>query len=176
MTASTAFAEAPWRAKLQAGLTLFVALAGTALGLAVIYFDARNSAELRAYRSSGECTNAAAALGTETCRYTGTATVVTTTQQSTLAVTLAFSTLPGHTFVATFPSDREPDLSALETGASAPAELWNGEVTKYAGVKSVQDPEFLPQNIAAIGGLLVAVGTGLIVWAFALVRRAWRRR
>ena len=160
---------------MQAGLTLFLALAGTVVGIVVIYFDVRNSVELRAYQSSGACASATAALGTDTCRYTGAATVASTTQQSTLAVNLTFAALPGRAFVATFPSDRAPDPSVLATGASATAELWNGEVTQYAGVKSVQNPEFLPQNIAAIGGLLVAVGAGLIAWAFVLVRRAWRR-
>lgn len=141
----------------------------------MIYFDVRNSAELRAYQSSGECASATDALSMDTCRYEGTATVTSTSQQSTLAVDLTFPSLPGQTFVATFPSDREPDPSALATGATAPAELWNGEVTQYAGVKSVQHPDFLPQNLAGIGGILVVVGVGLIVWAFTLVRKAWRR-
>ena len=175
MTASAATSEAPWQAKVQAALTLLFALAGTIVGLVVIYFDVRNSAELHAYQSSGVCASASDALATDTCRYTGAATVTSTAQHSTLEVDLTFSSLPGQTFVTTFPNDREPDPSALAMGASAQAELWNGHVTQYAGVKSVQDPEFLPQNIASIGGLLVIVGVGLIVWAFTKVRKAWRR-
>lgn len=142
--------------------------------MVVIYFDVHNSAELRAYQSSGLCSAPADALTSDTCLYRGQATVTGTTQQSTLAVNLTFGTLPGQTFVATFPSDRQPDPASLATGATAPAELWNGVVTEYAGVKSVEHPDFFPQHIAPIGGLLVVVGAGLIVWAFTLVRRAWR--
>jgi hypothetical protein len=174
LTASASTGEAPWRAKLQAGLLLLIAVAGTVMGAVAVYMDYRNSADLRAYQSAGTCSVAADALSSDSCRYMGNATVTATSQQSKLSMTLTVEGLRGHSFVATFPFSREPAASYLADGATAPAELWNGTVTQFAGVKSAENPEFLPK-LALAGWILVVVGLGLIGWGVTLARKAWRR-
>lgn len=173
MTANAGSRERQWRFKLQSSITLFVAIVGVATGVILVYFDYRNSGELRAYRSAATCATASAALTADSCRYTGLATVTASSQQTTLSVSLSFPSLPGHSFVATFPSDREPGAASIGTGATAPAVLWNGEVTEFAGVTSVQDPEYLPSNLAGSGWIMVVIGLGLAAWAVTLVRQAW---
>ena len=171
--ARAASGEAPWRAKLQAALLLLISAAGTAIGAVAVYLDYRYSAELHAYQSADRCSLAASALTTETCRYVGDATVTATSRQSALFVTLSVTGLARHSFVATFPLDREPAASELTDGTTAPAELWDGLITEYAGVKTADNPEFLPQ-LAAIGWTLVVVGVGLMGWGVTLARKAWR--
>jgi hypothetical protein len=127
LTASAGSREAPWRFKLQASITLLVAIVGIATGAILVYFDYRNSGELRAYRSAAVCATASTALTADSCRYTGLATVTASSQQTTLSVSLSFPSLPGHSFVATFPSDREPDAASIGTGAPARAVLWNAK-------------------------------------------------
>lgn len=167
--------EAPWRAKVQAAGTLLVAAAVTVLGLAAVYSGLHTSAEIQAYQSAGTCAAPADALSGGTCRYTGTGTVTGTSTQSALEVDLTVSSLPGHSFVATFPFNREPDQSALTTGATAPAEVWNGQVTEYAGVKSAQEPEYSVQGLAPIGLGFVIAGLFVMTWGAYLARQAWRR-
>ncbi len=156
-------------------LLIVIAAAGAGLGAAAIYSDFHTSAEVRAYQSAGTCAAAADSLSTDTCRYLGQATVTGTSQHDHLSVNLSVDSLPGHTFTATFPISREPASSSLSAGATAPAEVWNGQVTEFAGVKSAQDPEFMPQGLALGGVGLVVAGLGLIAWGVFLARRAWRR-
>ena len=175
LTGPTSVGEAPWRFKLQSAITLVIAIIGITAGATLVYFDFRNSSELQAYRLAAACATASAALTSDRCLYTGAATVTASSQQTTLALTLSISTLPGNAFVATFPADREPDPSSISAGATANAVLWNGEVTEFAGVKSVQNPEYLPMHLAGVGWIMVVIGLGLAVWAVRLVRQAWAR-
>lgn len=174
MTADTSQDVAPWRYKLQAVLVLLTGVVGAIAGAVLVFFDYRNNSEFNSYQSAAQRARPADALNADKCRYVGPATVTETTLQSVLSVDVTFAGLPGHAFVATFPTGREPDQQSLRTGATVSAELWNGLVTEVAGVKSVQDPEFLPKNFApASWGLLVAGAGFAVVTALTLVRRAW---
>ncbi|HET7467291.1 MAG TPA: hypothetical protein VFL29_11540 [Candidatus Dormibacteraeota bacterium] len=164
---------AQWRYKLQAALVLAVGILGLGAGALLVYFDFRNSGQLRDYRSAGACQAASDALTTDTCKYSGSATVAGTSGQAALSVDLKFDSLPDHTFQVSFPTDREPDSSSLNTGASAPAVLWNGEVTEFAGVSSAENPNYLPQNLALAGWIIVVFGLGVGALSAPLVRRAW---
>lgn len=152
-----------------------IAAAVTILGLAAIYSDLHTNAEIQAYRSAGTCAAAVDALSGDSCRYVGTGTVTGASQQSALEVDLTVSSLPGHRFAAVFPFSREPVASSLTTGATAPAEVWNGQVTEFAGVKSAEEPEYYVQGLAPIGLGFVIAGLAVMAWGAFLARRAWRR-
>jgi hypothetical protein len=163
----------PWNIKLQGAMMLFAGLVGVVAGAALVFFDYRNSAELRAYQSAAQCQAATDAVTTDTCLYSGQATVAGTSRGSTLSVDLTFASLPGRAFTATFPADREPPATALESRGTGQAELWNGLVTRYAGANSVQNPEYLPKNLTPAGLILLVVGLSATGYAVLRVRQAW---
>jgi hypothetical protein len=141
----------------------------------LIYFDFHNNAELKAYRSAASCTAPADALSGEACRYTGLATVIGSTGQPVISIDVAFSELPGRTFTSKFSDQDEPSAATVVNGATEPAELWNGRLTTFAGVTTLDSPEKLPLNLATSGWIAAVFGLILAAFAIFYVRRAWRR-
>ena len=174
MSSASVANEAPWQFKLQSAIGLFVAILVTTAGLALIYFDFHNNAELKAYHSTASCATPADALSGESCRYTGDATVTGSSGQPVISIDVTFSELPGHTFTSTFSDLDEPSAETVVTGKTETAELWNGRLTRFAGVTTLDNPEKLPLNLAS-GGWIIAV-FGLVLAAFCIVYacRAWR--
>lgn len=167
--------EAPWRAKAQAVGTMVVGVAVAGLGLTALYSDFHTRAEVQAYSAASICPAPVDALSGDACRYTGVATVLETSEQSTLSVALSLNAFPDRDFVATFAISDEPAPSSLTRGATAAVEVWNGEVTKYAGVHSLEDPELAPQNLGPGGWGFSAAGLGVLGLGIFLATRAWRR-
>jgi hypothetical protein len=169
LVAPTTAPSKPW----SAGL-LLVAVGGLVAGLLLVYSGIRNSAELTAYRSASACTSPSDALTGEGCIYTGPATVTGSRRPQKLSVDLAFSGLTGSSFTATFATDREPSQDSVSTGSTATAELWNGHVTKVAGVGTVDDPDYFAMNNLVPGIILGLVSLVAAWWGIGFVRIAWR--
>src|SRR5579864_5090453 len=165
--------EAPWRFRLQSAIGLFVAILLTGAGVVLIYFDSHNNAEVKAYLSSASCTTPAAALAGESCRYTGTATVTGSTGQPVISIDVTFSELPGHTFTSTFSDIDEPSAETVFTGATETAELWNGHLTRFANVTTLDNPEKLPLHLALGGWIIAVFGLVLATVCIVYARRAW---
>lgn len=166
--------EAPWRFKLQSAIGLFVAILLTGTGFVLVYFDFHNNAELKAYHSSVSCTRPMDALSGESCRYSGAATVTGSTGQPVISIDVTFSELPGNTFTSKFSDIDEPPAEAVVTGTTETAELWNGRLTRFADVTTLDNPEKLPLNLALGGWIIAVFGLVLATVCIVYVRRAWR--
>jgi hypothetical protein len=166
--------EAPWRAKVQAVIVIIVGCASLLAGIVLGYFHIHDNAELNAYRAAGVCAAASDALAGETCIYTGRATVSASTTTTLLTLNLTFAGISGRSFTADFPTDREPDASSVAQGANVTAELWNGEITKVAGVASTTNPEYLPTELLIGGFIFGVLGLVAIYWGIGFARKAWR--
>ncbi len=168
---------AAWRNKAQAVFALaigVIAVVSTVVFL-VVYF--RDSSDVTAFQSASPCAAAGDALYGTGCRYEGQARVLSTIRHDRLEAQVAFDSLPGQTFATSFPNHAEPDTTALKSGATAAAELWNSKVTKLAGKPTVDDPSrsittpFL--ILSVIFGVFAVV---IFVLAIPLATAAWHRR
>jgi len=63
----------------------------------------------------------------------------------------------------------------LVIGATAQAELWSGNLTRFADVTSADNPERLPLDLAMSGWIAGLFGLLLTVICTTYVRKAWRR-
>ena len=143
-------------------------------GVSLIYFQLHTSAEQSAYRAATVCASPSTTVMSESCTYTGPATVTGSSRQTALSVSMTFTDLPGRSFTAKFSTRREPSPDYASIGASATAQLWGGRVTKFAGVDTADDPDYLPTNSLGPGVVFFIVGLGVTIWAIGLVRNAWR--
>jgi len=152
---------------------LAIALAGLVAGTLLIFSGVRNAADLNAYRSAAECSSPSDAVAGG-CRYSGVATVTASQRQSKLSVDLRFEDLPGRSFTAQFATDREPLEVSTATGSSVTCELWNGKVTKFDGVGTVDDPDYFAANNLIPGVIFFVVSLVATYWGIGFVRLAWR--
>ena len=159
----------PWSVGLLA-----IAVGGLVAGVLLVYSGLRISADVSAYRSASSCGSASDALTAEQCIYTGPATVTASRRQQKLSVDLLFSSLSGRSFTATFATDREPPPRSLSTGSSVTAQLWNGHVTKFAAVGTVDDPDYFAMNNLVPGIIFALVSLLAAWWGIGFVRIAWR--
>jgi len=168
--------EAPWRAKVQAVISILVGCAAVVAGVVGVYFHFHDNAVLDAYRKAATCALAADALTGDGCRYSGAATVTGSSRDTTLSIDLVFAGLEARRFIVSFATDREPAASSITTGATATAELWNGRVTRFAGVSTAVSPENVPDpNDLLIGGVVfMLAGAIATFWGIQFARNAWR--
>jgi hypothetical protein len=149
-------------------MALIIAVLGLLACLVLVFFDVRDSGLISNYQSASNCSSPSDALNGDACRFQGTAQVVSTSRQTRLEAVVSFESLPGRTFSTSFPTNDEPDSSALKAGATAAGELWNGNVTRLAGKATVDDPEGLPTSslleIAAFLAILSLPLLGIGVW------------
>jgi hypothetical protein len=165
---------ASWRNKVQAVMVISVAVIGLVIGLVALYFDRHDTAEISAYASSSACAAPADAIGSETCRYAGQATLVSTRQDTRLFAVVTFASTPGRTFSTSWPLNTEPDHSTLSPGAAIAAELWNGKITKLGGVRTVDNPQNVPSGLWELTAFFTVLGVPLLVIGWQLARKAWR--
>jgi hypothetical protein len=166
--APTTAPSKPWSVGLLA-----VAVAGLATGVLLINSGLRISADVSAYRSASICRSPSDALTAEHCIYTGPATVTGSKRQQKLSVDLVFSGLTGRGFTATFATDREPSGDSLSTGSSVTAALWDGHITKFAAVGTVDDPDYFAMNNLVPGIIFALVSLLATWWGIGFVRIAW---
>jgi len=167
--APTAAPTKPWSVGLLA-----IAVAGLVAGVLLIYSGLRIGADVSAYRAALSCRSASDALTAEHCIYTGPATVTGSTRQQKLSVDLVFSSLTGRDFRATFATNREPPEDSISTGSSVMAELWDGHITKFAAVGTVDDPDYFAMNNLVPGIIFALVSLLATWWGIGFVRIAWR--
>ncbi len=175
LTRPVARREAPWRFKLQSVLALAVGLIAVGAGVVGVYLQLQYGAEQTVFHSAAECSTPQTAATSQNCSYTGPATITGSHRDVRLFVDLTFAGLPGRTFTTSFSTKREPPSNAVGIGVSQTAQLWDGKVTKVAGVGTVDDPDYLPTNSIPGALVFVAAGLGISIWSTFLVRRAWRR-
>jgi hypothetical protein len=97
--------------------------------------------------------------------------VLSTSRQTRLEAVVSFESLPGRTFSTSFPTNDEPDSSALKAGASVAGELWNGKVTRLAGKATVDDPVGYPTSaLVEIAALLAVLSLPLLAIGIWLAR------
>jgi hypothetical protein len=163
--------------KLQTALLIAVLVIGIIAALLFVFFYFRDSALISAYKSATSCATPGDAMSGEGCRYEGQAQVLSVRSADRLEAVVAFDSLPGRTFSVGWPKGDEPDITALQVGGTADAELWTGKVTRLAGRNTIDEPEGYPttrflQTAALIGGMLLI---GFFVWGLA-PRFAWWRK
>lgn len=164
------------RNKLQAVLVIAICAGGIVFAIVLALNAWRSGMAISAYESAAACASASDAVTSDRCRYDGDATVVSTGRSALLTAVVRFDSVPGRTFSTRFASDSEPAGGALTAGGKAPATLWNGRITRLAGVATVDDPH----NSLTSTNLLVAAFVGLLsiagvaAGAF-MARDAWRR-
>ncbi len=144
-------------------------------GVVGVYLQLQYAGEQVAFHSAALCSTPQTAAASQSCSYTGPATITGSHRDVRIYVDLTFAALPGRTFTTSFSTKREPPANALSTGVNQPAQLWDGKVTKFAGVGTVDDPDYLTTNQIPGALFFVAVGLFISIWSAFLVRRAWRR-
>jgi hypothetical protein len=150
-------------------MALIIAGLGLLACVVLIFFDVRDSGLISAHRSASTCSSSSDALNSDRCSFEGQAQVVSTSRQTRLEAVVSFESLPGRTFSTSFPTNDEPDSSALKAGATVAGELWNGKVTRLAGKATVDDPEGYPTSalleiaafLAVLSMTLLAIGVWL---------------
>jgi hypothetical protein len=149
-------------------MALVIAVLGLLACVVLVVFDVRDSGLISTYESASNCSLPLDALNTDTCRFENQAQVVSTGRQTRLEAVVSFESLPGRTFSTSFPTNDEPDSSALKAGATVAGELWNGKVTRLAGKATVDDPEGYPTfallEIAAFLAVLSLPLLAIGVW------------
>jgi len=159
------------RSKAQAVMALVIAGLGLLACLVLIYFDVRDSGLVSAYQSASSCSSPSDALNSDRCRFQGQAQVISTARQTRLEAVVSFESLHGRTFSTSFPTNDEPDSSALKAGASVAGELWNGKVTRLAGKATVDEPERYPTTaLLEIAALLAVLSLPLLAIGIWLAR------
>ena len=154
---------------------LIIGLIGVGTGILLVYLQFQFSAEQSAFRSAVSCITPQTAITSESCTYTGPATVTGSHHQVRLFVDMTFAAMPGRSFTTSFSTQREPPAASVATGTTAMVQLWNGKVTRFAGIGTADDPEYLPTNSLGPGLIFAAVGLGVSAAGIYLARRAWRR-
>lgn len=168
---------AAWRKKAQAALAIAVGLIALGNSAFFLYQYLRNTRDLAAYQSAITCASANDAVNGSTCRYEGQARVLSTSRPVRLEVHVAFESLPGRTFTASFIVRNEPDSTALKVGGTVVAELWNGQVTHLAGKTPDADPELDTTTPFLITALISAAWALLVFFlVIPLARDAWRQK
>jgi hypothetical protein len=167
--------EAPWRFKLQSALTLAVGLIGLVVGVGGVYLQLHWADEQKAFHSAAECSAPQTAAMSRSCSYTGPATITGSHRDVRIFVDLRFAAMPSRTFTTSFSTKREPPTNTVSAGISQAAQLWDGKVTKYAGVGTVDDPDYQQTNAIPAALIFAVVGLFISIWSTVLVRRAWRR-
>jgi hypothetical protein len=150
-------------------MALVIAVLGLLACVALVIFDVRDGGIISAYHSASNCSSPSDALNGDACRFEGQALVVSTSRQTRLEAVVSFESLPGRTFSTSFPTNDEPDSSALKAGATVAGELWNGKVTRLAENATVDDPEGYPTSalleiaafLAVLSLPLLAIGVWL---------------
>jgi hypothetical protein len=161
------------RNRAQALMALIIAVLGLLACVVLLVFDVRDSGLISAYQSASNCSSPSDALNGDACRYQGQAQVISTSRQTRLEAVISFAALPGRTFSTSFPTNDEPDSSALKAGASVAGELWNGKVTRLAGKATVDDPEGYPTSaLLEIAALLAVLSLPLLAIGIWLARSA----
>jgi hypothetical protein len=61
----------------------------------------------------------------------------------------------------------------VATGSHVKAELWDGHVTRLAGVATSDNPELLPGNFLPAAAIAAIVGAVVIFWGVQFARKAW---
>lgn len=140
-----------------------------------VYLQLQYAGEQRAFDSAAVCSTPQTAAASQSCSYTGPATITGSHRDVRIYVDLTFAALAGRTFMTSFSTKREPPSNAVSTGGSQTAQLWDGKVTKFAGVGTVDDPDYLQTNSIPAALIFAAAGLGVSIWSAFLVRRAWRR-
>jgi hypothetical protein len=154
-------------------MALAIAGLGLLTCLVLVFFDIRDSGLISAYRSASDCSSPSDALNSESCLLQGQAQVVSTSRQTRLGAVVSFESLPGRTFSTSFPTNDEPDSSALKAGGTAEGELWNGKVTRLAGKPTVDDPEGYPtSSLLEIAAFLAILSLPLVAIGVWLTRAA----
>jgi hypothetical protein len=136
-TKRTAPWGAAWRKKAQAALAIAVGVIAVGNAAFFLYQDLRNTRDMAAYQSAKTCASANDAMHGSTCHYEGQARVLNTSRPVRLEVHVAFESLPGRTFTASFIVHNEPNSTTLKLGGTVAAELWNGQVTRLAGKRQM---------------------------------------
>lgn len=168
---------AAWRNKAQAALAIAVGVICLGNAAFFLYQDLRNTGDMAAYQSATACASANDAVIRSNCRYEGQARVLSTSRPVRLEVNVAFESLPGRTYTASFVVRNEPDSAALKPGGTVAAELWNGQVTRLAGKTSDADPELDTTTPYLITALISAALAMLVFFLAApLVRAAWQQK
>ncbi len=167
---------AAWRKKAQAALAIAGGVFGVALALFLLVTYIRNSSDLAAYTSASTCACINEAVNAQSCRYEGQARVLSTSRPVRLQAQVAFDSLPGRTFTASFVVANEPDSTVLKVGGTVAAELWNGKVTRLAGKTSDDDPELDTTTPYLVGAAILGVWAAVVlVLGGLLARAAWRK-
>ncbi len=165
-----------WRNKVQAALAIAIGVAVVIVGFFFLYLYLGNSSDIAAYTSASTCASVNDAVNGRSCRYEGQARVLGISRPVRLQVQVAFDSLPGRTFTASFVVANEPDSTALKVGGTAASELWNGKVTRLDGKTTDDDPELdttTPFLITA--AISVVLGLIVIVLGGWMARAAWRK-
>jgi hypothetical protein len=174
MAAQSTVWGASWRNKLQAVLVIAVAVIGLVTALVALYFDRHDAAEISAYNSASVCVAAADAIGSETCRYEGQASVVSTRRDTRLYVVVAFDSMPGRKFSTSWPTKNEPDIAMLSPDATIEAEVWSGKITKLGGTGTVDNPEDVPMGLWEISAFFAVLCLPLLFFGVQMARSTWR--
>ncbi len=113
-----------------------------------------------AYASAPTCAVQSAAIASNSCRYTGSATVVILGDGVNLAFAGANRSFPMHF--------SNYDTVGYGDGDQVQAELWSGRVTLVNGVKTDDNPDVGATGWEALGLALLLVGLGpaAVVWAY----------
>ena len=174
MTTPVASREAPWRAKAQSAIFLAVGLIGIVAGVFFVYVQIQYRDEQSAFQAAAACSTPETAATSQRCTFTGPATIKATHRSIRIFVDVTFAALPDRTFTTSFATNREPTSEMVRVGVTQTAQLWDGKVTKFAGVGTVDDPEYLVSSVPEALAFVVA-GLVVAIWSSFLVRRAWRR-
>lgn len=150
--------------------------AAVEFGFFFLFMYLGNSSDLAAYSSASTCASINDAVTGRACRDEGQARVLGTSRPVRLQVQVAFDSLPGRNFTASFVVSNEPDSAALKAGGTVAAELWNGKVTRLAGKTSDADPVLDTTTPFLITAAILGVWGVLVIFLGGwLARAAWRR-
>lgn len=144
-----------------------VAVLSVALTGFMVYLSLGYSSRTSAYDSAQICASARAIAQ---CRFIGSAVIQEERNTSAnVLVDLIYSDLPDKKYTAYFAQDSAWSLPRWQPGTSVRAELWNGNVTVLDGVKTLDNPDTLPNSglpvaiFFAVATLILLTGTAYLV-------------
>lgn len=138
---------APWRQNAVIGSFLAISVISVGVTVGSVYFTFRYAIEQNDYRSATRCPAPSSALSGDSCRYSGSATVVAVRPGDPLSIDVVFAGLPNRAFAVKFWKGRDPASALVAQGATATADLWDGRVTRFAEIDTTDSPEDLPKNV-----------------------------